>query len=195
MRRQKKMAEDNVSKACEEKKIKATIIRPRGIIGPYDQNILPRILQISKKGFMPLLDGGKAKIDVTYVENVVDAMLLALKPGKHQDGKAYNITNDEPIILRDLLAITLNELGMNIPFKNVPYSVANILANAMEIVCKVLPTYPEPPLTQYSAGVFALSQTLNIDSAKNDLGYRPNVSLKDGIAHAAKWWKENEDRL
>jgi len=191
----KKVAEDKVSAACKDQKIKATIIRPRGIIGAYDQNILPRILHISKRGFMPLLDGGKAQVDITYVDNVVEAMLLILKPGCHQEGKIYNITNDEPIILKDLLSLTLNELGIHIPFKHIPYFTAHLMACGMEAVCKILPSYPEPPLTAYSAGVFALSQTLNIDAAKNDLGYVPKVSVEKGIKKAAQWSKQHADYI
>lgn len=191
----KKIAEDRVIAATKSQAIRSTIIRPRGIIGPYDQNILPRILHISKRGFMPLIDGGEALVDITYVGNVVDAMILALKEGRHQSGQVFNITNDEPIALKDLLSLTLDELEIDIPFKRIPYFAAHLAACTMEAVCKILPSSPEPPLTSYSAGVFGLSQTLNIDAAKRDLGYTPQISIKDGIKKSAQWWRQNENRI
>jgi nucleoside-diphosphate-sugar epimerase len=91
--------------------------------------------------------------------------------------------------------MTFEELGIQIPFRSVPYSVANAVAGAMEIICKALPSRPEPPLTRYSAGVFGFSQTLNIDKAKNDLGYIPQIPIKEGIRRSAQWWKQNADRI
>ncbi|MBE2192468.1 MAG: NAD(P)-dependent oxidoreductase [Alphaproteobacteria bacterium] len=191
----KKMAEDLVINACHEQKIRSTIIRPRAVIGPYDKNILPRLLHLSKRGFIPLINGGNALVDITYVDNVVDAILLTLKTGPHQHGRIYNITNGEPVILKDLISMTFEELGIQIPFRSVPYSIANAIACAMEVICKALPSRPEPPLTRYSAGVFGFSQTLNIDKAKNDLGYIPQIPIKEGIRRSAQWWRKNADRI
>jgi nucleoside-diphosphate-sugar epimerase len=186
----KKMAEDRVMYACDKQKIKATIIRPRAIIGPHDRNILPRLLQISKKGYIPLINEGKALIDITYVDNVIDAMLLTLKSGPHQNGKIYNITNGEPILLQELMAMTFNELEIQVSYKPIPYFVINILADTMEKICKILPSQPEPHLTKYSVGVFALSQTLNIEAAQRDLNYVPLIPIREGIKRAAYWWKQ-----
>lgn len=187
----KKIAEEKVLRACEEGRVKATIIRPRAIIGPYDRNILPRLMSIAKKGFIPLINNGSALVDITYVENVVDAMLLTLEPGIHQSGKIYNITNGEPITLRELVVSTLEYLGMNIPLKNISYRLVGPVAACMEAVCKLLPLRPEPLLTRYSAGLLAFGQTLNIDAAKNDLRYIPRIPINEGIKRAAIWWKEN----
>lgn len=187
----KKLAEDCVTRAVARGNIKAAIIRPRAIIGPYDRNILPRLMRMAKHGWLPLINGGQALVDVTYVDNIVDAMLLAAK----SPAGIYNITNGEPILLRDLVTATFTALHTKVVYKNIPYAVARPIASGMEIICRCLPSIPEPPLTRYSAGAFTFSQTLNIDAAKNHLGYYARVPLASGIQKAAAWWRDHEDRL
>ncbi|MED4959704.1 NAD(P)-dependent oxidoreductase, partial [Paenibacillus macerans] len=55
----------------------SVIIRPRAVFGPYDQALFPRIVAASGKSGVPLIGGGKALIDATYVDNAVDALLNA----------------------------------------------------------------------------------------------------------------------
>lgn len=45
----------------------------------------------------------------------------------------------------------------------------------------MLPGYPEPPLTRYTASTIAFSQTLDISAAREDLGYRPTTTLAQSL--------------
>lgn len=191
----KKLAEEKVMAACAKGEIKATILRPRAIIGPYDGVLLPRLLRATQRGFMPLLNGGKALLDITCVENVVDAMVLALEPGKHQQGRIYNITNGESVTLAHLISGMLKSLRMDIPVKHVPYALMRTAAACMEGASLLLPGRPEPPLTQYGIGVLSFSQTLDISAAQNDLGYAPRVPLMRGIQQAADWWRQHAHQV
>ena len=63
------LAEQEVAAATD---LSSVIIRPRGIFGEYDTAVLPRLLKISEKGFLPLIrrsgrEAGGALVDVTYV--------------------------------------------------------------------------------------------------------------------------------
>lgn len=191
----KKIAEDRVLTACHDNDLRATIFRPRAIIGPYDANILPRILTVARRGSMPLLRSGRALVDITYVDNLVDAMMAALQPGPHQSGRIYNISNGEPILLRRLIEQALSAVGVSARFRNIPYPLAAFGAACLETLHGCLPERPEPILTRYSAGTLAFSQTLNIDAARADLGYEPKVDLNEGIRRAAAWWMDNADRV
>lgn len=185
----KAMAEVFIDDAVAKSRLQAVTIRPRAIFGPFDTSIMPRINAASKNGRVPLFNGGKAVVDVTYVENVVESMILAAHAGDHVIGKKYNITNNEPISLADMLERSFKALEL--PYKpfSVPYSVIKHVASAMELWASLPFVDKEPKLTPYSAAVFAIGQTLDISAAVNDLGYKPLYSIDEGLERYAAWYK------
>jgi nucleoside-diphosphate-sugar epimerase len=170
------------------------ILRPRAIFGPLDRSLLPRLIRANESRGVPLFQGGNVKLDVTYVDNVVDAMLLGWEAPEEALGQAYNITNGEPALLRDVLSELFGMLGLPLRLRSAPYPAAYGAAAVMEWTHKLLPMLGEPPLTRYSVGVLARSQTLDIALARAQLGYAPRVRLDDGLRIFAQWWKA-EGRL
>lgn len=184
----KLLAEQLVDKAYREKKLQVVTIRPRAIFGPYDRSIIPRLLQAEKNGVFPVIGSGKNTIDITYVENVVESLILAARANANVLGKKYNITNDEPKMLIDILSMIFSALHKPLKVKYIPYPIANMFAYGMEKIYRAFPLKAEPPLTRYSAGVLALGQTLNIDAAKQDLNYKPIMSIEEGLHAFAEWY-------
>jgi len=180
---------ENIVMVAASQGLEVVILRPRGIFGPHDTALFPRLIKVAKRGRMPLFNGGNALVDVTYVGNVVDAMVLAASAPNRAIGQAYNITNAEPISVRQLLEKTFKALQLDVSFFTLPYQPALAVAGAMEVIASLLPDRPEPPLTRYSVGVLSKSQTLDISAAKEHLGYRPQVSIEDGIERFSTWWR------
>jgi nucleoside-diphosphate-sugar epimerase len=166
-------------------------IRPRAIFGPGDTTILPRLLQANERSGIPLINNGQACIDMTYVDNVVDALLLCQNAPDTLLGRTFNITNGEPTTLRNLLALLSQQLGYPLNLKPIPYNLAYGIATVMELVCKTILFGKEPILTRYTVGLLAFDQTLDITAAKTELGYQPQVSILEGLKIFAQWWKEN----
>ncbi|NVM76526.1 nucleoside-diphosphate-sugar epimerase [Duganella sp. SG902] len=164
---------------------RAVILRPRAIFGPWDQALLPRLLRLMRYGRVPLLRGGRALLDLTYVDNVVDAILLSLGA----PSGIYNISNGEPIAAADLFARIAAGFGLPVRATNRPYALADAVARVLELGARLAPGW-EPPVTRYSLGAIAYSQTLDLQNARDTLGYAPSVSLEEGIARTAAWWKE-----
>ncbi|GAT73254.1 NAD dependent epimerase/dehydratase family protein [Microbacterium sp. HM58-2] len=160
------------------------IVRPRGLIGPGDPSLLPRLLDVHRRIGVPLFHGGRNVIDVTAVENAAAALRLALTEGDPAGG-VYNITNDEPRAFRDLLTGLLEQLGLTPRLRPMNRRAAWAAASALEGIFTVLPGRPEPPLTRYTLSTIAFSQTLDISRAKAELGYRPEVSLDEALARVA----------
>lgn len=165
-------------------------IRPRAIFGPGDQAILPRLLQVYQRGAIPLINEGKSKIDITYVSNVVDALILCATAPTHTFGKKYNITNDHPMYLIDLLQMLFKELQLPLKTKKTPFSFAYLAAGTMEIGYQMFAPHQEPPFTRYSITVIGKSQTFDITAAKKELGYHPKVSIEEGFSQFATWWRK-----
>lgn len=134
----KLLAEQEVLRACQEG-LPALILRPRAIFGPEDQTLFPRLLEANRKSGVPMLNGGQAMIDLTYVDNVVDAMLLGCSAAPEAMGQAYNISNGEPFGFRELLHKLFVMLEIPLRTRSIPYPVAHGLAGALELAYRVLP--------------------------------------------------------
>ncbi len=184
----KLLAEKEIDKAFNEG-LDVITIRPRAIFGPYDTSIIPRIIRLSKKGSIPLINDGNNIIDVTYVDNVVEALIKCMEANENAIGEKYNITNGSPISLKNLLLMLFEKLNMRVSFRKVNYKAAYLLAGLIENIFKI--TDKEPKLTRYSVGVLSKSQTLDITKAKKDLGYTPEVTIEKGLEHYAKWLRES----
>ncbi|WP_298769964.1 NAD(P)-dependent oxidoreductase [uncultured Shewanella sp.] len=155
------------------------IIRPRGIIGEGDNSIFPRILNLLDKGFFPLMDQGRALVDITYVKNVAHALYLAGKKPKINK-HCFNISNDEPMTVKALVDLLTLHANKTVRFLPMSYALLANIARVLETIAKAFDT-KEPLLTCYGAGLLAKSQTLDISAAKTILGYRPIYRLEHAI--------------
>jgi nucleoside-diphosphate-sugar epimerase len=160
----------------------ALVLRPRAVFGAGDRAILPRILAVAARGRFPLVNGGRALIDVTTVANAADAIVAAVEAGSPGDGRAYNISNGAPLTVRALLEQLFAAMKMDVELRPVPRALALALAGAAETVANLRPGRPEPRLTRYGVGVIGYSQTLDIRRARAELGYAPRQSVQDGLA-------------
>ena len=188
----KQMAEQEIAKGYEQG-LSTIIIRPRGIFGPGDTTILPRLLRASDRTGIPLICGGSAQIDMTYIDNVVEALCCAQHAPSTTFGRAYNISNGEPKSLISLLTMLSQQVGFPLNYKPLPYWLANGVAAAMEGGARLL-AGKEPTMTRYTVGLLAFSQTLDIRAAQTELNYQPSVELTEGISRFAQWWKANSVR-
>lgn len=187
------LAEGHVQNVVRQGR-EAIILRPRALFGPRDTTILPRLIELNSQRGFPLPNKGKSLVDLTYIDNVVRAIELALTAPKQCIGEAYNITNGEPVYLRAALQQLFTALHMPMNSKVIPYSVLFCLAAILEGGHKVFMPDKEPILTRYSVSVLGKTQTLSIEKARKDLGYEPVISIQEGIERYATWWHEQNKR-
>lgn len=168
------------------------ILRPRGLFGPHDRVIVPRLLQQirGKNSVLCLPGGGMAWVDLTFVLNVVHAMALATLGENLPSGAIFNITNQQPQRLVKMVDALLNrQLHYHYTVRALPWRLLFVLAAGMEQVAKV--TDREPMLTRYSVGAAYYDMTLDPQQAINVLGYRPRYSLEEGIARTGEWFRQH----
>jgi len=116
----KYLAETYVQEAAN-KGLPVISIRPRAIFGPGDPNILPRLLELNDQKRLPFIRNGNALMDVTYVDNVVHALLLCMTSSDDTLGEEYNITNGEPMAFKELVDQLFNRLGEEMHPKKIPF--------------------------------------------------------------------------
>lgn len=185
----KLMAEKVINK-YGTKGLYTVIIRPRGLFGIGDTSIIPRLIAANFKAGVPLINGGKNIIDVTYVENVAYALYLSAI-SENIAGQVFNITNGEPTTFKELLESLFDAIGIKPKYLQIKFRTAYRIAGLLEFVYQCFRMKGEPALTKYTVCTVGISQTLNIDKAKEKLGYQPLFSMKEGIEIYANWWKEN----
>ncbi|WP_019447845.1 NAD(P)-dependent oxidoreductase [Cupriavidus sp. BIS7] len=167
------------------------ILRPRALFGPWDQTLMPRILRVLHKGALPIMRGGHIQLDLTYIDNAVDAAWLALTKPLPRQVNIYNVSNGEPRELSDLLSVMAREFALPLRTRKLPWPVVDALARGMESAARIFGR-GEPVLTRYSAAVLAFSQTLDVSALRNELGWRPRISIDEGIGRHARWWLEQQ---
>ena len=172
----KKLGEDLVNSAAPS--IETVILRPKAMFGPEDVALLPRLISAAQRGRLPQIGSGRNLVDLTYVDNVVHALLLSMD-AQQAAGNTYTITNDEHIPLWPTIRTTLRRLGISSNLRKVPLPLILALAGAMEAMSAV--TRKEPTLTRYSVAILARTQTYDISAAKRDLAYTPPVPFAEGM--------------
>lgn len=184
-----KLEADREVEAARAWGLETISIRPRAIFGPGDRTVLGRLLRMAEKGKVPLINSGVSLVDMTYIDNCVDAILLCINAPAHALGKTYNITNGEPITTRQMLESVCKELNLTVQYQNMPFPVAYVYAAVTEMMHKLRGKPGEPEVTKYAVGLMSKSQTLDITAARQDLGYAPKVTLREGFRRLADWWR------
>ncbi|MBY0460321.1 MAG: NAD-dependent epimerase/dehydratase family protein, partial [Gemmataceae bacterium] len=89
-------------------------LRPHLIFGPGDPHLIPRIIDAARAGRLKRIGTRPVKVDVTYIDNAAQSQLDAadrLDVGTPPAGKAYFISNGEPVELWPFIDRVLAEAG------------------------------------------------------------------------------------
>ncbi len=167
--------------AANSAELNTVALRPHLIWGPGDPHLIPRVLARAKTGKLRRIGTRPVKVDVTYVDNAADAHLLAADRIANCAGKAYFISNDEPLLLWDFLNRILVGAGLELVTRSIPLGVAKAGAFALEKVYRLLRLRAEPPTTRFVVSQLSTSHWYDISAAKRDLGYTPIVSMEEGL--------------
>ncbi|MCJ0826198.1 NAD-dependent epimerase/dehydratase family protein [Luteimonas sp. 50] len=167
----------------------ATIaLRPRLIWGPGDAQLLPRLAQRARAGRLRLVGGGDNLVDTTYIDNAAQAHFDAfehLAPGAACAGRAYFISNGEPKPMREIVNALLAAVDAPPVTKSLPFGAAYAIGAACEAAWTLLPLRGEPPLTRFLAEQLATTHWYDMGPALRDFGYRPRVSIAEGLKRLA----------
>ena len=177
----KALAEKMVLKA-NDASLCTTAIRPHLIWGPGDPHLVPRILQKANNNRLIIVGDGTNQVDMIYIDNAVSAHLkAALAPNSNVAGKAYFVSDDDPVVLWTWINSLLNRLGISAVKRKISYRNAMRLGTVLERIYGLLGLKSEPPMTRFLATQLATSHYFDISKAKKDLEYRPLVSQEEGI--------------
>jgi 2-alkyl-3-oxoalkanoate reductase len=170
-------------------------LRPHLIWGPGDNNLLPRIIARARRGQLRRIGRRNPLIDPIYIDNAASAHLLAadrLEPGSVVAGRAYFVTQGETIPLWDMINHFLEAAGLAPVRRSVARPLAVAAAGLLELTYTATARTDEPPMTRFLARQLSTTHWFKIDAARRDLGYRPLVSIAEGLCRLRAWLRSTE---
>jgi nucleoside-diphosphate-sugar epimerase len=186
--------------SLNEPSFKTVALRPHLIWGPGDPHLLPRLIQRARSGSLFLFKS-TALIDATYIDNAAHAHILAaekLAAGAEIGGRVYFITQGEPLtaiaMIEKLLAaaLPLQSPPHLRPKFQLPATWSRPVSFLLETVWSSLKLTGEPPLTRFLAEELTLPHWFNLSRARVELGYKPIVTLVEGLNRLAASFKINQ---
>jgi len=165
-------------------------LRPHLIWGPGDTNLVPQLIARARAGTLRFVGDGMNLIDTVYIDNAVDAHLLAgdrLGPGAACAGRAYFISNGDPRPIKGFVNSILDAAGLPPEERSVPMPVALAAGLLFEAAHRVFPSRDGPRMTRFLARNFGGAHWYDISAARRDLGYEPAVSIEEGMRRLAEF--------
>jgi nucleoside-diphosphate-sugar epimerase len=181
--------------AASDDKLSTVALRPRLIWGPGDTNLVPQLVARARSGRLRLVGDGSNLVDTVYIDNAVDAHLLAaerLAPGAPCAGRPYFISNGEPWPMKKIINGILGAAGLPGEERSVPIKAALVAGAVFENLFKIFPTEGGPRMTRFVARNFATAHWFDISAARRDLGYEPQVSIDEGLARLRAWFETQD---
>jgi nucleoside-diphosphate-sugar epimerase len=189
-----KTAAEKMVLAANSHHVATVALRPHLIFGPGDPHILPRLIKRARAKRLFVVGNGQNRVDLTYVDNAAYAHLDALDAlidHKAQcAGKAYFISNDDPVSLWPWIKTLLSNLGHSTPTRQIAFRTAYRLGHIMEGAWRWGRLPSEPMMTRFLASALSQSHYYDMGPAKRDLGYRVRVPMAEATEATVQYFQQ-----
>jgi dihydroflavonol-4-reductase len=165
-----------------------TIARPTGIYGPGDRRLLKLFKGVARRRFV-VLGSGHIFYHLTYIDDLVEGFRLCGEVPVAAN-RTYILAGGEVTTLNELIAIIAEEAHVAPPAWKLPVWPVWLAGAACEAIC--VPLGIEPPLYRRRVDFFTKSRAFDIARARAELGYAPQVGLREGIRRTLQWYREHE---
>jgi len=167
--------------------VEVVIARPTGIYGPGDRRLLKLFRGVARRRFA-YLGNGRISYHLTYVEDVAEGLRLCGEVPQAA-GRSYIIGGPETPTLSDIVQEIAAAEGVPAPTVHLPVGPVWIAGAICEAICR--PFGVEPPLYRRRVDFFTKSRAFDISRARQELGFRPAVALKEGVRRSVTWYREH----
>jgi dihydroflavonol-4-reductase len=165
--------------------VEVVIARPTGIYGPGDRRLLKLFRGVVRRRFL-VLGSGEIFYHLTYIDDLVEGFRLCGEVPAAA-GRTYILAGGEVTTLNDLIRIVAEVAGVQPPTLHLPVLPVWVAGAACELICA--PFGIEPPLYRRRVDFFTKSRAFDIARARGELGYAPQVSLREGIRRTLEWYR------
>jgi nucleoside-diphosphate-sugar epimerase len=163
-----------------------SVVRPVGIYGPGDTRFL-KLFRPINKGMFVMIGSGRVLYHMTYIDDLVTGIILC---GTRDAalGEVFTIGGPRYTTIRELVNLVAEALGKSRPKLRLPFSPVYGAAVLCDRLCR--PFGIDPPLYPRRVEFFHKDRAFTIEKARRQLGYQPQVDLKEGLALTATWYRQ-----
>jgi nucleoside-diphosphate-sugar epimerase len=188
---QTKLSAEHAVRAAEATHgLAAVILRPATVYGPRSQEVIGDIARAIRGGNMLLIDGGRPVAGLVYVDNLIDAAVLAASHDA-APGHAFNVTDGLGVTWRQFTDDLARGLGCPGPRWSLPFGAANGIAFALEhgyrLLRRTTGVRTRPLLSRQAVHVLGADQRFSNDKIRNRLGWAPRTGYEDGLDATLAW--------
>lgn len=185
--RSKRESEQMVMDAHRAGRIWATAVRPDVIYGSRDRQFVPRMARALRLGIMPVIGGGRSTLAVVHARNVAEgAVLAAMSPVA--GGRAFNLTNDYDVTVREFYRLAGEGLGVRVRFVPVPVWAAKLGLRAFRQVDRLAWGGKFAVALEGTLSFLSRDNPFTSERARRELGWSPSMRPEVGIPEAFRWW-------
>lgn len=154
------------------------ILRPHIIYGPGDTHLMPGLKRALRFGWLPAYGDGMNQLSVTHVDNLADAIALAVAP--EAPTGVYNVTDSVHAPVDETLRTLLARAGIASRVAYIPRGIAWPLAVLADALPALLRGRGDRTISRFLVCQMTQEFTLDIGKARAELGYSPRWSFRDG---------------
>jgi ornithine--oxo-acid transaminase len=183
-------AEAEVRRVSQADGLEAVILRPATAYGPRSTDVIGEIARAIRSRTMFLVDGGRAVAGLCYVDNLVDAAILALHH-EAAPGNAFNVTDGLDITWKEFTDALAQGLGCAEVRWSLPYWIANGIGFSLEhgyrSLRKTTRLKTPPLLSRQAVQVLGRDQNFSNRKARELLGWEPHIDYTAGLEATLVW--------
>jgi nucleoside-diphosphate-sugar epimerase len=188
-----KAAAERLVLAAHGPELLTTTLRPHLIYGPEEPHMLPRILVRNRAGRLRIVGDGQNRVGLCYIDNAAAAHLQAadaLGPGSANGGRAYFVTDPDPVLLWPWINEFLAGVGEPVLTRSVSLRAARAVGAVLEVLWTLLPLPGEPPMTRFIAAQLGTAHWYDLGAARRDFGLSTVVDGVEGQRRTIAWFRE-----
>jgi nucleoside-diphosphate-sugar epimerase len=171
-----------INDAFRAGKIQTTIVRPCWFYGPHQPLRQTRFFKMIQGGHPIVVGRGDNLRSMSYVDNIVQALLLAEKSEKAA-GRTYWIADRRPYSFIEIIETVARVLGVHVQPRYLPRITSDV-ARLADSLLQMTGLYNQEI---HVAGELAATIAVSIDAAVRDLGYDPEIELEEGMQRSIAW--------
>jgi nucleoside-diphosphate-sugar epimerase len=183
-------AEAEVRRVEKAHALDAVILRPATVYGPRSTDVIGEIARAIRDGNMLLVDRGRAVAGLCYVDNLMDAALLALRH-EAAPGHAFNVSDGLDITWKEFTDGLAKGLGCSQVRWTLPYWIANGVGFSLEhgyrLLRKTTRLKTPPLLSRQAVHVLGKNQDFSNRKARELLGWEPRIDYAAGLEATLAW--------
>jgi ornithine--oxo-acid transaminase len=166
------------------------VLRAATVYGPGSTNVVGEIARAIRSRSMLLIDGGRAIAGLCFIDNLIDAAVLALQH-EAAPGQTFNISDGLDITWREFTDGLAEGLGYSKVRWSVPYWIAHGVGFSLEhgyrLMRKTTGMDAPPLLSRQAVQVLGRNQDFSNRTARELLGWEPRVDYSAGLEATIAW--------